>query len=85
MTTIDTILFFTSFSQISMRYRSNLRCWKLKQGTPTEPTGSPVYQKIHLDEVHPGFVPQLTKNKTVLFKLEVNHNQCFAILHCMAN
>ena len=68
-----------------MRYPSNVRCWKPEQGTPTEPTGSPVHQKIHLDEVHTGFVPQLTKKNIVLFQLKVNLKQCFAVLYCMAN
>ena len=53
-----------------------------RTGTPTEPTGSPVHQKIHLDDVQAGFVPQLAKKNTVL---KVNINQCFAILYCMAN
>ena len=70
-TTIDTMLFFASFSEIPMRYLSNIRCWKPEQGTPTEPTGSPVDQKIHLDEIHAGFVPQLAKKNTVPFKLKV--------------
>ena len=70
MTTIDTMLFFVSFPEILMRYPSNLRCCKPEQGTPTEPTGSPVHQKIHLDEVRTRFVPQLAKKNTVLFKLK---------------
>ena len=74
-----------SFSEISMRYPLNLRCWKLEQETPSEHTRSPVHQKIHLDEVHARFVPQLAKKNTMLFKLKVNLNQCSAILYCMAN
>ena len=74
-----------SFSEISMRYPLNLRCWKPEQGTPTEPTGSPVHQKTHLDEVCTRFVPQLAKKNIVLFKLKVNFNQCFVVLYCMAN
>ena len=46
-----------------------------------EPTGSPVHQKIHLDEVHAGFVPQLAKKNIVLFQLKVNLKQCFAVLY----
>ena len=68
-----------------MRYPSNIRHWKPEQGTPTEPTGSPVHQKIHLDEVCTGFMPQLTKKNIVLFKLKVNLKQCSAVLYCMAN
>ena len=47
-----------SFSEISTRYHPNLRCWKPEQGTPTEPTAPPVHQKIHLDEICAGSVPQ---------------------------
>ena len=68
-----------------MRHPLNIRCWKLEQGTPTEPTVSPVHQKIHLDDVHTGFVPRLTKKNIVLFQLKVNLKQCFVILYCMAN
>ena len=65
-----------------MRHPSNIKHWKPEQGTPTEPTKSPVHQKIHLDEIHAGSVPQLTKKNTVQFKLK---SYCFAILYCMAN
>ena len=54
-----------------MRYPSNIRHWKLELGTPTQHTGSPVHQKIHLDEIRAGSVPQLAKKNTVLFKLNV--------------
>ena len=62
-----------------------MRRWKLEQGTPTEPTGFPVHQKIHLDEVCTGFVPQLAKKNIMLFQQKVILTQCFAILYCMAN
>ena len=54
-----------------MRHPSNIRHWKLKQGTPIEPTGPPVHQKIHLDKIHARSVPQLAKKNTVPFKLKV--------------
>ena len=51
MTTIDTMLFFVSFTEISMSYRSSVRSWTLETRTPTDPTGSPEHRKNHLDEV----------------------------------
>ena len=71
-TTIDAILFLRVFQKNSTRYHPKLRCWKPEQGTPTEPTGPPVHQKIHLDKVCTRLVPQLTKKNTMLFKLKVN-------------
>ena len=50
-----------SFSEISMSYYSTLRHWKQETGIPTEPTGPPVYQQTHLDEVQAGVAPQLAK------------------------
>ena len=54
-----------------------LEHWKPESGTPTEHTGSPVHQKIHLDEICAGSVPQLTKKTTVLFNQNV-----VALLYC---
>ena len=51
MTTIDTMLFSVSFTEILTRYGSSVRSWTPETGTPTDPTGSPEHRKIHLDEV----------------------------------
>ena len=50
-TTIDTMLFSVSFTEILMSYGSSIRSWTLKPGTPTDPTGSQEHGKNHLDEV----------------------------------
>ena len=50
-TTIDTMLFSVSFTEILMSYRSSVRSWTRETGTPTNPTGSPEHRKNHLDEV----------------------------------
>ena len=50
-TTIDTMLFSVSFTEILMSYGSSIRSWAPEPGTPTDPTGSPEYRKNHLDEV----------------------------------
>ena len=68
-----------------MRHPLDIRHWKPKQETPTEPTGSPVHQKIHLDEVHARFGPQLAKKNIVLFSAKSQSQTMFAILYCMAN
>ena len=51
MTTIDTMLFSVSFTEILMSYGSSIRSWTLETGIPTDPTGSPEHRKNHLDEV----------------------------------
>ena len=53
-TTIDTMLFCVSFTEILMSYGSSVRSWTLETGTPTDPTGSPEHRKNHLDEVQAG-------------------------------
>ena len=50
-TTIDTIIFSVSFTEILMSYRSSVRSWTLETGTPTDPTGSPEHKENYLDEV----------------------------------
>ena len=55
MTTIDTMLFSVSFTEILMSYGSSVRSWTLEPGTPTDPTGTPEHRKNHLDEVQAGF------------------------------
>ena len=50
-TTIDTMLFSVSFTEIFMSYGSSKRSWILETGTPIDPTGSPEHRKNHLDEV----------------------------------
>ena len=54
MTTIDTMLFSVSFTEIFMSYESSVRSWTLETRTPTDPTGSPEQRKNHLDEVQAG-------------------------------
>ena len=53
-TTIDTMLFSVSFTEVLMSYESSIRSWTLETGTPTDPTGSPEHRKNHLDEVQAG-------------------------------
>ena len=50
-TTIDTMLFSVSFTEITTRYGSSVRSWTPETGTLTDPTGSPEHRKNHLDEV----------------------------------
>ena len=50
-TTIDTMLFSVSFTEILMSYGSSVRSWTPEPRTPTDPTGSPEHRKKHLDEV----------------------------------
>ena len=53
-TTIDTMLFSVSFTEILKSYGSSVRSWTLETGTPTDPTGSPEPGKNYLDEVQAG-------------------------------
>ena len=53
-TTIDTMLFSVSFTEILISYGSSVRSWTLETRTPTDPTGSPEHRKNHLDEVQAG-------------------------------
>ena len=55
MTTMDTMLFSVSFTEILMNYGSSIRSWTPEPGTPTDPTGIPEHRKNHLDEVQAGF------------------------------
>ena len=50
-TTIDTMLFSVSFTEILKSYGTSVRSWTPETGTPTEPTGSPEHRKNYLDEV----------------------------------
>ena len=54
MTTIDTMLFSVSFTEILKSYGSSVRSWTLETGTPTNPTGSSEHRKNYLDEVQAG-------------------------------
>ena len=47
-TTIDTMLFSVSFTEILMSYGYSVRSWTPEPGTPTDPTGSPKHRKNHL-------------------------------------
>ena len=53
-TTIDTMLFSVSFTEILMSYGYSVRSWTLETRTPADPTGSPEHRKNHLDEVQAG-------------------------------
>ena len=53
-TTIDTMLFSVSFTEISMSHGSSVKSWTLETRTPTDLTGSPEHRKNHLDEVQAG-------------------------------
>ena len=53
-TTIDTMLFSVSFTEIMTSYGASVRSWTLEPGIPTDPTGSPEHRKNHLDEVQAG-------------------------------
>ena len=55
MTTIDTMLFSVSFTEILTSYGSSVRSWTLEPGTPPDPTGTPEHRKNHLDEVQARF------------------------------
>ena len=45
-TTIDTMRFSVSFTEILKNYGSSVRSWTPETGTPTDPTGSPEHRKI---------------------------------------
>ena len=53
-TTIDTMLFSVSFTEILTSYGFSVRSWTPEPRTPTDPTGSPEHRKNHLDEVQAG-------------------------------
>ena len=55
MTTIDTMLFSVSFTEILTSYGSSVRSWTLEPRTPTDSTGTPEHRKNHLDEVQARF------------------------------
>ena len=75
-TTIDTMLFSVSFTEILTSYGSSVRSWTPETRTPTDPTGSPEHRKNHLDEVQAGSGIVLIKKIYVLF-------ECFAILYSL--
>ena len=54
MTTIDTMLFSVSFTEILTSYGSSVRSCTPETRTPTDPNGSPEHRKNHLDEVQAG-------------------------------
>ena len=54
-TTIDSMLFSVSFTEILTSYGSSIRSWTPEPRTPTDPTGTPEHRKNHLDEVQAGF------------------------------
>ena len=77
-TTIDTMLFSVSFTEILTSYESSVRSWTLETRTPTDPTGSPEHRKNHLNEVQAGS-GAVTHQEDICVNLNV-----FAILYCMA-
>ena len=54
-TTIDTMLFSVSFTEILMSYGLSIRSWTLE--TPTNPTGSPEHRENHWMKFKPDLVP----------------------------
>ena len=50
-TTIDTMLFSVSLTEILMSCGSSVRSWTPETRTPTDLTGSPEHKENHLDEV----------------------------------
>ena len=78
MTTIDTMLFLSVFTEILTSYGSSVRSWIPETGIPTEPTGSPEHRKNHLDEVQAG-------SGTVTHQEIYACLNVFAILYCMAD
>ena len=50
-TTIDTMLFSVSFTEILKSYGTSVRSWTLETGTPTDLTESPEHKQNYLDEV----------------------------------
>ena len=76
-TTIDTMLFSVSFTEILMSYGSSVRSWTPETRTPTDPTGSQSTGKITWMKFKPDLAPQLIKKTYVLLNV-------FAILYCMA-
>ena len=77
-TTIDTMLFSVSFTEILTSHGSSVRSWTLETRTPTDPTGSPEYRRNHLDEVQAGSGAVTHQGDICVFK-------CFAILYSMAD
>ena len=75
-TTIDTMLFSVSFTEILMSYESSIRSWTPETGTPTDPTGSPEHRKNYLDEVQAG-------SGTVTYPEELicYLNVCYTVLY----
>ena len=68
MTTIDTMLFSVSFTEVLMSYGPSVRSWTLEPGIPTDPTGTPEHRKNHLDEVQAGFGTTTHQEDIVLFE-----------------
>ena len=68
-TTIYTMLFLSSFTEILTSYGSSVRSWTPEIGTPTGHTGSPEHRKNHLDEVQAG-------------SGTVTHQEIYACLKC---
>ena len=77
-TTIDTMLFSVSFTEILTSYGSSVRSWTLEPRTPTDPSGTPEHRKNHLDEVQAGFGTTTHQEEHMCY-LNV-----FAVLYCMA-
>ena len=77
MTTIDTMLFSVSFTEILKSYGPSIRSWTPETRTQTDPTVSPDHRKNHLDEVQAG-------SGTVTHQEDICVFFVIAILYCMA-
>ena len=75
-TTIDTMLFSVSFTEILMSYGSSVRSWTLETGTPTDPTGSPEHRKNYLDEVQDEFGAVTYPEELICYL-----NVCYTVLY----
>ena len=75
-TTIDTMLFSVSFTEILTSYGLSIRRWTPETRTPTDPTGSPEHRKNHLNEVQAGS-GVVTHQEDIC----VNLNVCYTVLY----
>ena len=76
MTTIDTMVFSVSFTEILMSCGSSVRSWTLETRTPTDPTGSPEHRKNHLDEVQ-------ARSGTVAHQQDICVMFCYTVLYSL--
>ena len=77
-TTIDTMLFSVSCTEILTSHGSSVRSWTPEPRTATDPTGTPEHRKNYLDEVQARFGTATHQEEHMCY-LNV-----FAVLYCMA-